>query len=717
MKARRGTRRKRPTNSAVSPCTHELAGLLALNHLHLSLPNDPNLWADVLKDTSITQQPMRRIVAVVGAGASISAGLPTTKQAIERIKSVIGPQIERELDRLVLEYRLRRDEFETVLLAASRLNRDDVLDELRKLFSLRYRPSLTHEILAHLLKHRFVDAVINFNFDESLDHSLRDELGGPQNYLHVISDGDCPPVIERELNAHHRFSMPVYIKPHGTVSHKSTMRFTRGDYYLLPGDIKLLLQKLLSDMPICLIVIGFNMQSFEFNDIVARCMKSKDDRIYTYTCEPRPTHDPDFWEPVCNDDGSVRLPGIRALYSRKRHGHIDPKGQHTLDVHMRALWREVERKFNRQFAARGIARHEFICSLFQNYDPSTHASDYLYDRTLAELALATLKAKGFVNTRVLQKGRTGSFFELWRECTGEPTTLYELCKHSMGLEKCSYSREALRVPAAARLKVSERARVLTQPEFNKVGDQFCRRFVASLRGPWRSVGVWRRWMVRSFNEMFFGNEVEVVNTTRSAVRHELCANPRPLDTLTALQALALNELRNDEWDTLLCVAETGEWLLKSPVFDLLRQRKKRRIAIIVADLTQTDGLVSLGCNYRKLNWWLHNQHMTLFIRGEGHVLNAFFFERRLRDPRIVPVMVEGGDAYPLLRVFFAYWIKADKKRLVNPKPIEDEEVVQAQKNYFASEKFVFPRVPRQTHGRTKRRARGSPRQARRNRSP
>ena len=42
---------------------------------------------------------------------------------------------------------------------------------------VRYYPGLAYEILAHLMKHGFIDAIINFNFDEVLDQAIEDELG------------------------------------------------------------------------------------------------------------------------------------------------------------------------------------------------------------------------------------------------------------------------------------------------------------------------------------------------------------------------------------------------------------------------------------------------------------------------------------------------------------------------------------------------------------
>ncbi len=81
---------------------------------------------------------------------------------------------------------------------------------------------------------------------------------------------------------------------------------------------------------------------------------------------------------------------------------------------------------------------------------------------------------------------------------------------------------------------------------------------------------------------------------------------------------------------------------------------------------------------QRLHWWLHNQHMTLFLQN-AYVQQAIFFERRLRNPRIAPLVVKGDDAQELLKVFFAYWLKAQK-----PGPISADNVEQAKREFFSA---------------------------------
>lgn len=166
-------------------------------------------------------------------------------------------------------------DFETSLVLLGKFfPNSDIREQIGRLYNYRHGPVFSYEVIAHLLKHRFIDVVINFNFDELLDHSIRDEMHGDE-YIKIISDGDCRPI--SDLLIDNRLKQAIYIKPHGTVSHKSSMRFTKDHYYELPEDMKNLLSDLIGCKPssavshrVNLISLGFGMESLEFNEILAR---------------------------------------------------------------------------------------------------------------------------------------------------------------------------------------------------------------------------------------------------------------------------------------------------------------------------------------------------------------------------------------------------------------------------------------------------------------
>ena len=79
-----------------------------------------------------------------------------------------------------------------------------------------------------------------------------------------------------------RFRAPLYVKPHGTASHKSSMRFTRGDYFLLPENMRQLLLECLTRTDVTMIVIGFGMQSEEFSRLIATAAQERNIRMVGY---------------------------------------------------------------------------------------------------------------------------------------------------------------------------------------------------------------------------------------------------------------------------------------------------------------------------------------------------------------------------------------------------------------------------------------------------
>ena len=138
---------------------------------------------------------------VIGAGAShnVNKEIPLASNAVaivrEAFKRRYGDKIDYFVDLKVNElcnvYKLTQGEFETELLACSLLDKTLVLQTLNELYNLRYPISLFYEIVAHLFKHRFIDVIINFNFDEMLDNVIEEEMADSQ-YRFIYSDGHCP---------------------------------------------------------------------------------------------------------------------------------------------------------------------------------------------------------------------------------------------------------------------------------------------------------------------------------------------------------------------------------------------------------------------------------------------------------------------------------------------------------------------------------------------
>lgn len=196
----------------------ELSRYMARNHIYLSVRKEGYKTAchSMLKEKDDSFPP--KVVIVVGAGASNDAcklpagaqGAQELRNAFKRKVKIDEKLIDEEIHRITVEYRLDQGDFEAVLLALSKFDQAAVLDGLKTIYNRKHYPSLTYEVLAHWLKHRFIDAIVNFNFDELLDQAINDEIG-QGGYYRVISDGDCPGDLDHWLDKQgQRFKFPLY---------------------------------------------------------------------------------------------------------------------------------------------------------------------------------------------------------------------------------------------------------------------------------------------------------------------------------------------------------------------------------------------------------------------------------------------------------------------------------------------------------------------------
>jgi hypothetical protein len=350
----------------------------------------------------------------------------------------------------------------------------------------RFAPSLFNEIVSHLLKHSFLDVVINFNFEETLDQAVEEEIG-INNYHSVLSDGHC--VDLNKVLVDGRLKTPIYIKPHGSYSHKSTLRFTNRHYFDLPTDIKIMLQQILSGMcgdpvkkhpieKVNLIFVGFAMESLEFNKIVNQLPAKS--VIYHLDFHP-------FSEEKLNNLFEIKFPdfyrnaasiGRTIIETKKTYSNIyksislskfcqndnkkeyepSPKKNHltsSLSELISIIWRITHNGFAQAYRPRSIARHEINCYLL--YEPHTGVeppnqtidgwvqkreylhdefevnSEYFLDRVLVEITLAVNRNNGIVDILELLRGRVGRYYKLYRdyihllkEPANQPLSLYDL---------------------------------------------------------------------------------------------------------------------------------------------------------------------------------------------------------------------------------------------------------------------------------------------------
>jgi hypothetical protein len=246
-----------------------------------------------------------RNIVVIGAGASYDAykGIPAGGYLAQELKEKFEiplTEIDFLKNRFVEESRAIQGltgktelTFENYLYLLSKLfvTQNDLREKIKEMTGFRHSPHHFYEVIAHMLKHSFIDVVINFNFEEMLDQIINDEIGS-DNYHYILSDGHV--VKPDDLTVDGRMKIPIYIKPHGTYSHKSSLRFTNKSYLDLPEDIREMLITLISGQRgkgkpiqrINLITVGFALESMEFNDILNEYLP-KNSVIY-YITNPKP---------------------------------------------------------------------------------------------------------------------------------------------------------------------------------------------------------------------------------------------------------------------------------------------------------------------------------------------------------------------------------------------------------------------------------------------
>lgn len=595
----------------------------------------------LLKEGSRNPDYDRRVIVVIGSGASQDAGLLGTKELITKLRTRKFPLpkriIDEELDRLESVQKLNREHFETLLLAMSVTEHSGkvVRNKLADIYNRRFLPTLSYEILAHLLKHKFVDAIISFNFDELLDQAISDELNSGE-YHFILSDGDLPPTQLPQGN--NALQKPFYIKPHGTVSHSSTLRFTRDDYFRLPIGIQRIIEELLIARPVDLISIGFDMKSFEFNHILRRA--KPDSRVFYINLEkPEP-------DPLLGNDIKSHLIQVKVK-------------TRTLGKVLEEILRKTYKHFQKLYTPRGIPRHRLLASLFEGEKRKRKDnSNYLWDRTVIELALAIAKAKGFVTMSGLSNGRAGKYFRKYQSRQlAQQKQFKNLCA-GLGLKDVAYGYDALQLT-----KDEPCAKILSKDEFKNILGSFLDAVRLKLTPSRRGLFDTNRVLIENTLLMHYeGAEVEV-RAAPEILHDNLFKTPTVIRSKTALDCRTVELLVDHPWQYLLLVSETGEWLTHKRIttaIDIARHQK-RRIYLIVADRTYEPDLVGAYNNQitiKKLLWWDHNRHLTLFLDKRGKETHSIYFARQRRATDIVPVMLNKFDSRIVFEFWKAYWIRA-----------------------------------------------------------
>ena len=455
----------------------ELANMLIARHINVSIPDMELRRKLFAHDTDLWERCERkfRCIAVVGAGASapvLDRGDDLAAGLIEKF-NIGQASIDAERERLARITAVDPEEFEAQLsaigqtLGSNRLVRAAISD----LYRVRHPTILAYELLAHLLKHRFLDAIISMNFDELLDQSLDDELGIGE-YERIVSDRDCVNVNSDVFCPDY---IPLYIKLHGTASEPESLRFTRESYYDSPVQVGTEAARLFQ-IPECVVLnIGFGMASFDLHRLLAI-----PDRLWLYNL----SHDPlspkareaidrerknhgrgveaEFHESIGNGEKyekwkeaeerdepkpvETNPPAPPPAVSDPIAGASDKK----MNQLSKAIKNGIEGLSEGAQAAidlKTVERHRTVVSLLgpnsepggrlitlphstedarSSLDPLARAAKphsvkagYLLRRTILELSLAMARGRGLVSIGTLAVDRSGAYYDEYRRHAGD----------------------------------------------------------------------------------------------------------------------------------------------------------------------------------------------------------------------------------------------------------------------------------------------------------
>ncbi len=423
-----------------------------------------------------------RNILLIGAGSSydVYKGIPVGKGLIQEVKERYVKEIT-AIDFLSEKFQSLENDIKDItgetdlnfenylyILSEHFVTQKDLREKIKEMTGFKYAVSLFNEIVAHMLKHCFIDVVINMNFEETLDQVIKEEIGNP-NYINVLSDGDC--VDLEDVLVDGRLKTPFYIKPHGTFGHKSTLRFTDRHYLDLPEDIKQLLQALLSGKRsnsrrsierINLICVGYAMQSFELNKIINKSLpeesviyhidfsfleeeKFKEKfQIFTDKALRKGRKHDDYYKTFSTQSFSQNT------VQKSNKAQLTSSDNQPVDINNNAnnltpslgelfsiLWRAQYNMFKKAYKPRSIVRHEIISYLFynpwlgrvQNQDSieerkklRKHLSKnieehpkFFLDRVIVEMAIILNRNNGILDMAELLKGRVGTYYKKYEE--------------------------------------------------------------------------------------------------------------------------------------------------------------------------------------------------------------------------------------------------------------------------------------------------------------
>jgi hypothetical protein len=688
---------KMPGSKQTRDRVTELADMLMARHVRVAIPDSTAraaLSQDLEKSLHRPELVERDMhcVAIVGAGASA----PLVDRAND-LADELEERFERdetELNRLSLVYDLDVEHFETRLIALSK--NPDTEREVRKTisekYSLKHPTLLVYELLAHLLKHRFIDAIISCNFDELLDRSLDDELDASE-YKHVVSERDCS---DLQLDPSAADYIPLYVKLHGTASEPDSLRFTPDSYYSIPDRISNVVRELLHAEHCVIANVGSGLSTFDLQqvlgipqtlDLFNLSLTPVEGSVSRKIDEVRKSE----WPEIVEVNGTARRrrseakPKYRATVNNWLHECQIPK--YNCDKLLKVLTDTLALRTASVGSARGkdglvrfrsVRRHEVVAQLLGPEIVTSRSApapqwaeleviEYTRRRTILELALAGAKARGLLQLGPLVLDRPARYFDDFRRLTkGTGESWPALCSAAGLIEgqdnpDVLVSRKDLRLPkrGKAALSLNEQNRRETQVLHLFNPEELAKHVMARVKNK-NSDSDSLSSLRETFEEIQEESEIEL-HMRDDRVCSKAFRRPMTLPTATSLEAytrLLLNRIT--EGDHVYVSSETADWMLRKDFRRKLERAGKIRV-LLAFDTRRKALLDTYGEKLRvsTIDPWRHNRHLRIVCKG-GTPERAIYFARRARNPVITAVYLdEISDVMLLHKLFDERWEESD----------------------------------------------------------
>lgn len=216
-------------------------------------------------------RPERKTIFVIGAGASNEvASLPLGSELAKALLDQWGytdcGAFQRILDDIAIKYNFNKNDVKTILFALNSIDSGRLVSDVCRSLTVSDEP---HSPFYNQVSHSFlegkIDAILNFNFDTLLDNALASDYFG-RDYRRIIFD------VEAATNVFYIDGKPLYIKPHGSIDYKESLRFQRADFYDVGKNMSELIGRLVAENPTNIVTIGFRAKFYEFTDILEEKM-------------------------------------------------------------------------------------------------------------------------------------------------------------------------------------------------------------------------------------------------------------------------------------------------------------------------------------------------------------------------------------------------------------------------------------------------------------